>query len=60
MSHSEDYQDTGRTTAFYQGVEAERKRIIELIRKTYVDTDFEEYGSFVYSEDVIELIEKSK
>jgi hypothetical protein len=31
VSHSETYTDTGPTSAFYQGVEAERERIIKLI-----------------------------
>jgi hypothetical protein len=28
MSHSEDFQDTGATSAFYQGVKSERERIL--------------------------------
>ena len=31
MSHSESYTDTGPTSAFYQGVDAERERIIKLL-----------------------------
>lgn len=31
MSHSESYQDTGPTTAFYQGVEAGRKQELDRI-----------------------------
>ena len=35
MSHSENYTDTGRTTTFYQGVDAgvsqERERIIKML-----------------------------
>ena len=31
MSHSKDNEDTGATTAFYQGVQTERKRIIEAL-----------------------------
>jgi hypothetical protein len=34
MSHSETYTDTGPTSAFYQGVAAERERIIKLIEET--------------------------
>jgi hypothetical protein len=30
MSHSETYTDTGPTSVFYQGVDAERERIIKL------------------------------
>lgn len=33
MSHSEKHTDTGKTTAFYQGVKAERERIIKIITK---------------------------
>lgn len=36
MSHSRDHEDTGRTTAYYQGykagVEANQKRIIALLQ----------------------------
>lgn len=32
MSHSKDNSDSGHTTAFYQGVEAERERIISLLQ----------------------------
>lgn len=36
MSHSENYTDTGRTTVFYDGMQAgiekERERIVELLR----------------------------
>ena len=31
MSHRQDHEDTGATTAFYQGVQTERKRIIEAL-----------------------------
>lgn len=34
MSHSQNYTDTGPTTAYYQGVDAERERIIKLIEET--------------------------
>lgn len=30
MSHSDTFTDTGATTAYYQGVEAERGRIVKL------------------------------
>lgn len=37
MSHSEDYEDTGRTRVFYEGMSAgrfeERQRIITIIEK---------------------------
>jgi hypothetical protein len=29
MSHSEDFQDTGMTSVFYQGVQSERERILK-------------------------------
>jgi len=35
MSHSENYTDTGPTSAFYQGVDAERARIIKLLENPY-------------------------
>jgi hypothetical protein len=31
VSHSENYTDTGPTSAFYQGVDAERERIVKLL-----------------------------
>ena len=40
------------------GKRRERDRIIKLIRDTYTDHDFHETGLFVYSEDIVELIEK--
>jgi hypothetical protein len=43
---------------FHEGALHERMRIIDLIRDTYTDHDFHETGSFVYSEDIVELIEK--
>ena len=42
MSHSESYTDTGATSAFYQGVTAERERIVELLESKIcpcVDSD---------------------
>jgi hypothetical protein len=35
-------------------------RIIQLIEDTYADPDFEELGSFVFSQDIIELIQKGQ
>jgi hypothetical protein len=43
---------------FHEGALHERMRIINLIKDTYTDHDLEETGSFVYSEDIVELIEK--
>ena len=40
MSHSESYTDTGPTSAFYQGVDAERERIINLLKEaSVINTD---------------------
>lgn len=33
MSHSANYKDTGPTTAYYQGVEAERQRSLEIAER---------------------------
>jgi hypothetical protein len=33
MSHSDRFTDTGSTSAFYQGVESERERIIRLLEQ---------------------------
>ena len=38
----------------------ERQKIIKKIRDTYADPDFEETGSFVFSEDIVELIQNKK
>jgi hypothetical protein len=35
----------------------ERKRIVDLIRAEYNDSEFDELGSFEFTEDVIDLIE---
>jgi hypothetical protein len=36
MSPSETYTDTGPTSVFYQGVDAERERIVKLIEEASV------------------------
>jgi hypothetical protein len=41
-----------------EGEKRERERILKLIKDTYVDLDKEEIGSFVWTEEIIELIEK--
>jgi len=41
-----------------EGEKRERERILKLIKDTYVSPDKEEFGSFVWTEDIIELIEK--
>lgn len=66
MSHSANYTDTGPTTAFYQGRDAERERIIKLLEPlSKCDPDFcgkngeyhfpEDCDSFTY-QYVIDLI----
>ena len=39
-----------------KGRDQELDRIIGLIHETYNNEDLEEWGSFVFSEDIIELI----
>lgn len=60
MSHSENYTDTGHTSAFYQGKDAgirqEQERIIKLIDDTYSNPKTEEWGSFEWTSDIIDLI----
>jgi hypothetical protein len=41
MSHSDRFTDTGATSAFYQGAEAERDRIVKLL------TDKQYFGGFL-------------
>jgi hypothetical protein len=58
-------KDKGREQKLYQlgvlhGLRYERERIIKLIEETYADPDFEELGSFVFSQDIIELIQKGQ
>jgi hypothetical protein len=45
------------TEGIKEGEKRERERILKLIRDTYVDLDKEEIGSFVWTEDIIKLIE---
>ena len=40
------------------GAEAERERIINLIRDTYIDMELQELGSMVWTEDIVDLIER--
>ena len=57
MSHSQDHEDTGATTAFYQGVQAERKRIIEaLTEKAATRTILETLEQPFYIYDLIRTI----
>jgi hypothetical protein len=57
VSHSRDYEDTGWTTAFYQGVQAERQRILEALRaKAATRTILETLAAPFYIEELEETI----
>jgi hypothetical protein len=61
MSHSRDYEDTGPTTAYYQGfdagIQAERNRIIEALRgKAATRTVLETLAAPFYIDELIETI----
>jgi hypothetical protein len=43
-----------------EGEKRERERILKLIKDTYVYPDKEEFGSFVWTEDIIELIQENQ
>jgi hypothetical protein len=43
-----------------EGEKRERERILKLIKDTYVSPDKEEFGSFVWTEDIIELIQENQ
>ena len=45
------------TEGIKEGRKLERKRIINLIKETYEAEEFFELGSFVWTTDVIQLIE---
>jgi hypothetical protein len=45
------------TEGIIEGRKLERERIINLIKETYEAEEFFELGSFVWTTDVIELIE---
>lgn len=49
MSNSEDFQDTGMTSVFYQGVNSERERILQIIE------DYRYKPSFTFA-NLISLI----
>ena len=59
MSNTEDFIDTGRTTVFYDGMQAgiekERERVIELLQKQISDCG-EACDYCVAQEDAIALI----
>jgi len=57
VSQSKDYEDTGRTTAFYLGVQAERQRILEALRaKAASRTILETLAAPFYIEELEETI----
>jgi hypothetical protein len=64
MSEIQDIITNASIKAFNSGlshgVVQERERIIKLLEDTYADPDFEELGSFVFSQDIIELIQKGQ
>jgi len=43
--------------AYRQDKKNEKERILKLIKDTYVDPSKEEWGSFIFSDDIVELIE---
>ena len=52
MTHfSHDYE---------QGIKDERERIIKVIRTACAKPEIDEEGSFIYSEDVVDLILKEQ
>lgn len=44
------------THDYEQGIKDERERIVQLIRDTCAKPEIDEDGSFIYSEDLVELI----
>jgi hypothetical protein len=57
VSHSRDYEDTGWTNAFYQGVQAERQRILVALRaKASTRTILETLAAPFYIEELEETI----
>jgi len=52
-----DYEDAGKTTAYYQGVHHERQRILEALRaKAATRTILETLAAPFYIEELIETI----
>jgi hypothetical protein len=61
MSHSKDYEDSGPTTAYYQGfdagIQAEQERIIKALRaKAATRTVLETLAAPFYIDELIETI----
>jgi hypothetical protein len=65
VSHSKDYEDTGPTTAYYQGVDAgiqaEQERIIKALRaKAATRTVLEILAAPFYIDELIETIREGQ
>jgi hypothetical protein len=53
VSRSDSLKYIGPTSAFYQGMEAERERIIRLLKEHWIFRDVESYENYLF---VIALI----
>ena len=52
MSHTASGQDTGYTTGFYDGKQAEQERIIKLLEDNHYENTWEHYPTnWVYMEN---------
>lgn len=51
------FTEKAELKAYNLGIEHERKRIIQTIRDTYAKDELEEHGAFVFTEDIVQLIE---
>lgn len=49
-----------KSEMFHDGMLTERIRIIKLIEDTYNRPEYEEHGSFIFSQDVVDLIQEAK
>jgi hypothetical protein len=56
--HKHKESSPQRVKDYNAGVMAERERIVDLIRAEYSDSEFDELGSFEFTEDIIDLIEE--
>jgi len=54
--HKHKENSPQRLKDYNSGVMAERGRIVDLIRAEYSDPEFNELGSFEFTEDIIDLI----
>jgi hypothetical protein len=57
--HKHKESSPRRVEDYNAGVLAERERIVDLIRAEYSDPEFDELGSFEFTEDIIDLIKES-